>query len=286
MNRTVLVTGGGNGLGKAVAARFLADGDAVIITGRDAGRLSATAAEIGAVPVACDGSDPRQVARLAAEIGPVLDVLVNMAGGNTDFTPATGQATAKAAAAGAARKDTATDDAAAADAGTDDAASADAGTDDGAAAGAAAELGDVAAAWRANLDANLLTAVLTTTAVRGRLRPGGAIINVGSIGAEYASTSYGAAKAALAAWTSGLSAEVGRDGLTANVISPGYIAGTDFFRGRLTDQRQATLIGATHDGRAGHPDDIAETAFFLASAGARHITGQVLHVNGGAHTTR
>jgi 3-oxoacyl-[acyl-carrier protein] reductase len=109
---------------------------------------------------------------------------------------------------------------------------------------------------------------------------------VGSIGAEYASTSYGAAKAALAAWTSGLSAEVGRDGLTANVISPGYIAGTDFFRGRLTDQRQATLIGATHDGRAGHPDDIAETAFFLASAGARHITGQVLHVNGGAHTTR
>jgi 3-oxoacyl-[acyl-carrier protein] reductase len=249
VNRTVLVTGGGNGLGKAVAARFLADGDAVIITGRDAGRLSGAAAEIGAAPVACDGSDPRQVARLADEVaafGHGLDVLVNMAGGNTDFTPATGQTRENAA----------------------------------------GELGDVAAAWRANLDANLLTAVLTTTAVRGRLRPGGAIINVGSIGAEYASSSYGAAKAALAAWTAGLSAEVGRDGLTANVISPGYIAGTDFFRGRLTDQRKATLIGATHDGRAGHPDDIAETAFFLASAGARHITGQVLHVNGGAHTTR
>ena len=137
-----------------------------------------------------------------------------------------------------------------------------------------------------SIDANLLSAVLTTTAVLGKLRAGGSIINVGSIGAEHASTSYGAAKAALAAWTAGLSAEVGARGLTANVISPGYIAETDFFRGRLTQERKATLIGATHNGRAGQPGDIAETAYFLASDGARHITGQILHVNGGAHTTR
>jgi NAD(P)-dependent dehydrogenase (short-subunit alcohol dehydrogenase family) len=119
----------------------------------------------------------------------------------------------------------------------------------------------------------------------GRLRPGGSIINVSSIGAEHASASYGAAKAALAAWTAGLSAQVGPAGLTANVISPGYIAGTDFFRGRLTGRRRADLIAATHDGRAGQPGDIA-TAYFLASRGARHITGQALPVNGGAHTSR
>jgi NAD(P)-dependent dehydrogenase (short-subunit alcohol dehydrogenase family) len=94
-----------------------------------------------------------------------------------------------------------------------------------------ADLEHVMLAWRANLDANLLSAVLTPTAVLGKLRAGGSIINVGSIGAEYASTSYGAAKAALAAWTAGLSAEAGPRGLIANVISPGYIAGTDFFRG-------------------------------------------------------
>ncbi len=46
------------------------------------------------------------------------------------------------------------------------------------------------------------------------------------------------------------------------------------------------MIGATHNGRAGRPEDVAETAYFLASDGARHITGQTLHVNGGAHTTR
>lgn len=241
MGRIVLVTGGGNGLGKAVAARFRSGGDTVIITGRDSARLSAAAAEIGAQPVTCDATDPAQVALMADAVGPDLDVLVNMAGGNTDF----GRPQARA--------------------------------DD---------LDDVASAWRANLDANLISAVLTTTAVFSKMRTGGSIINVGSIGAEYASTSYGAAKAAVAAWTAGLSSEAGARGLTANLISPGYIAGTDFFRGRLTEQREATLIARTHDGRAGHPDDIAEAAYFLASAGARHITGQTLHVNGGAHTTR
>jgi 3-oxoacyl-[acyl-carrier protein] reductase len=245
VNRIVLVTGGGNGLGKAVAARFLGNGDTVFITGRNAGRLADTAAEIGAKPIAGDATNPAQVARIAGDIGDDLDVLVNMAGGNTDFT---------AAAAGP--------------------------------GGPVAELERVAAAWHANLDANLLSAVLTTTAVLGKLRAGGSIVNVGSIGAEYASTSYGAAKAALAAWTAGLSAEVGARGVTANVISPGYIAETDFFRGRLTEERKAALVKATHDGRAGRPGDIAETAYFLASEGARHITGQTLHVNGGAHTTR
>jgi 3-oxoacyl-[acyl-carrier protein] reductase len=245
VRRIVLVTGGGSGLGKAVAARFCAAGASVIITGRDAVRLAETATELGAKAVTCDATDPRQVTRMAAEAGGELDVLVNMAGGNSDFTrPAPRDA------------------------------------------GGPADLDDIAAAWRANLDANLLSAVLTTSAVLPRLRPGGAVINVGSIGAEYASTSYGAAKAALAAWTAGLSAEVGPRGLTANVISPGYTEQTGFFRGRLTEQRRAALIAATHDGRAGRPGDIAETAYFLASQGARHITGQVIHINGGAHTTR
>jgi 3-oxoacyl-[acyl-carrier protein] reductase len=240
VTRIVLVTGGSNGLGKAVAARFRADGDTVVVTGRDTDRLARAAAELDVRPIPCDGTDPAQVAHLADELGPDLDVLVNMAGGNTDFGPA----------------------------------------------GPETGLAGTLSAWRANLDANLLSAVLTTTAVLGKLRPGGSIVNVGSIGAEYATTSYGAAKAALAAWTAGLSSEVGPQGLTANLISPGYIAETDFFRGRLTEQRRTALIGATHNGRAGQPGDIAETTYFLASAGARHITGQTLHVNGGAHTTR
>jgi len=147
-------------------------------------------------------------------------------------------------------------------------------------------LEQVAERWRSNLDLNLVSAVLTTVALKPALRPGGSVVTVGSIGAEYAGSSYGASKAALAAWTAGLSAELGALGVSANTVSPGLVEETDFFHGRLSDERRARLVAATHDGRAGTVADIAETIFFLASKGARHLTGQVLHVNGGAFTTR
>jgi 3-oxoacyl-[acyl-carrier protein] reductase len=112
----------------------------------------------------------------------------------------------------------------------------------------------------------------------------GVTINIGSIGAERRGGSYGAAKAALAAWNASLSAELAPKGVTCNVISAGYIEGTD--RGRLPDERRDALVAETRNKRPGTVDDIAQTALFLASPGARHITGQTLHVNGGAFTTR
>ena len=70
------------------------------------------------------------------------------------------------------------------------------------------------------------------------------------------------------------------------MIAPGYIERTEFFRGWLTDRRRDNLITATANGRPGTPEDIAGTVLFLASPAARHITGQVIAVNGGARTTR
>jgi 3-oxoacyl-[acyl-carrier protein] reductase len=245
--RNVLITGASGGIGRAIAARFAADGDTVVITGRNADRLQRAAAELGARGVVCDAADPAQVAALRAGLGDTVDVLVNNAGGNTDFD---GQA------------------------------------EDEGNGSCRASLERLAASWRANLDANLISAVLTTQAVADRLASGGSVINIGTIGAERGGGSYGAAKAALASWNAYLSAEIGPRGVTANVISPGYIADTNFFRDRLTEQRRDNLIAATHDKRPGRPDDIAETAHFLASPGARHITGQIIHVNGGAFTTR
>lgn len=148
------------------------------------------------------------------------------------------------------------------------------------------DLESLAANWRANLDANLISAVLTTAIVRGRLSDGAAVINVGSIAADKGAGAYGAAKAALASWNVDLAAQLGPDGITANVVAPGYIADTEFFRDRLTDERRLTLIDSTSTRRAGRPQDIAATVRFLASAGARQITGQVIAVNGGDHTTR
>jgi 3-oxoacyl-[acyl-carrier protein] reductase len=257
--RNVLVTGASGGIGRAIAARFAADGDAVVITGRNAERLRSAAGELGARGVVCDAADPEQVASLRAGLGDTLDVLVNNAGGNTDFDSA--------------------------DAPDGEGEGDGQGEGDGE-GGCRAGLERLAASWRANLDANLISAVLTTHAVADLLAGGGSVISIGTIGAERGGGSYGAAKAALASWNAYLSAEIGPRGVTANVISAGYIAGTNFFRDRLTSQRRESLIAATHDKRPGRPDDIAETAYFLASPGARHITGQTIHVNGGAFTTR
>jgi 3-oxoacyl-[acyl-carrier protein] reductase len=245
MPRTVVVTGAGTGIGRAIALRFAADGDTVFVTGRRAEPLAETAklAESSDVhPVVCDGSDPGDVARLLAALPERIDVLVNNAGGNTDFDrdePAPG------------------------------------------------DLPALADQWRANFDANVLTAVLTTAALAERLTPdSGAVISMSSIAADRGAGSYGAAKAALANWNLSAAGELGRRGVTANVISPGYIADTEFFRDRMTDERRAHLIAETKTGRQGAPSDIAGTAYFLAGPGARHITGQVVNVNGGAYTSR
>jgi NAD(P)-dependent dehydrogenase (short-subunit alcohol dehydrogenase family) len=241
MGREVVVTGGGTGIGYAVAARFAREGDSVLITGRRHDRLHTAASQLGpAVRAAvCDATDPAAVQALQASLPASVDVLVNNAGGNTDFD----------------RPEP-------------------------------ADLAGLAASWQANLDANLVSAVLMTALVDGRLAAGGSVISVGSIGADKGAGSYGAAKAALASWNISLAGELGPRGITSNVVAPGYIDGTEYFRDRMTDARRENLIAATSTGRAGCPGDIAGAVFFLASSDARQITGQVLAVNGGAWPTR
>ncbi|MBF8186422.1 SDR family oxidoreductase [Nonomuraea sp. K274] len=239
MGRTVLVTGGTSGIGRAVAARFATDGADVVITGRHMNTVEPAAKELGVRGLACDATCPDQVAAMAGELDGSLDVLVNAAGGLPGGLPA--------------------------------------GT---------SPLEALAQEWLSSVSANVLTAVLTTAAVRDRFAPGGAIVSIGSIGAERRGGSYGAAKAALAAWNTSLAAALGPRDVTSNVISSGYVAGTNFFRDGMTEERHRTLVEETLLKRPGAPDDIAQTIFFLASPGARHITGQTIHVNGGAFTTR
>ncbi|MEV0199961.1 SDR family oxidoreductase [Nonomuraea sp. NPDC050691] len=239
MGRTVLVTGGTSGIGRAVAARFAADGADVVITGRHRETVEPAAGELGVRGLACDAGRPDQVAAMAAELDGPLDVLVNAAGG-LPAQPADGTPPLEA----------------------------------------------LAQEWRSSVSANVLTAVLTTAAVRDRLAPGGAVVSIGSIGAERGGGSYGAAKAALAAWNATLAAALGPRDVTCNVISSGYVAGTGFFGDGMTEERHRKLVEETLLKRPGTPGDIAETIFFLASPGGRHITGQTIHVNGGAFTTR
>ncbi|WP_234908787.1 SDR family NAD(P)-dependent oxidoreductase [Rhizobium rhizogenes] len=250
MSRIVIVTGGASGIGRACAAHFAAQGDSVFITGRRATLLEEVGIAIGATALAFDASNPSAVAAALEKFPAYVDVLVNCAGGNTDLSrQGSPDATARPKPAD--------------------------------------RLGQIASGWRANFDANVLSAVLVTEAIEDRLAENARIITVGSIAARTGGGgSYGAAKAAIEAWTSDLARSLGPRRITVNVVAPGLIESTEFFHGKLTDERRAHLVEATFTKRAGQPDDVVATVAFLASLGAGHITGQVIPVNGGAHLAR
>ena len=131
---------------------------------------------------------------------------------------------------------------------------------------------------------SVLTAVLLTTALEPSLRrPGGRIVTISSIAAiRGGGESYSAAKAALIGWTFQLASTLGPEGVTANVVAPGFIEGTEFFGATMTDERRDRLIAETKVQRAGRPEDVAAAVRYLASPEAGFVTGHVLHVNGGA----
>ncbi|WP_409483810.1 SDR family oxidoreductase [Arsenicicoccus dermatophilus] len=79
--RLAVVTGASSGIGAATARRLADEGYQVICAARRTDRIETLAAEIGGRAVTCDVSDQADVARLAAEVGDRLDLLVNNAGG-------------------------------------------------------------------------------------------------------------------------------------------------------------------------------------------------------------
>lgn len=92
-------------------------------------------------------------------------------------------------------------------------------------------------------------------------------------------SNYAAAKAGVAVFTKSLALEVVKDGINVNAIAPGRVA-TDRVRGRYTDAEWANRVAAIPMGRAATPDEIAPTALFLVQDENHYITGQTLHVNG------
>ncbi|KDN82733.1 oxidoreductase [Kitasatospora cheerisanensis KCTC 2395] len=93
--------------------------------------------------------------------------------------------------------------------------------------------------------------------------------------------SYGAAKASLHAWNHFLAAQLGPSGITANIVAPGTVAGTEFFGPRLDEAEVARRSARTLLGRIGESGEVAAAVCFLASAEAGFITGEILHCNGG-----
>lgn len=118
---------------------------------------------------------------------------------------------------------------------------------------------------------------------------GGAMVSVSSVNARFGlagSGAYGVSKAALEQMTRQLAVEWGGRGIRVNAVAPGTVR-TDMIRALLEKPGFIdTIQGNTPTGRIGEPEDVAAAIGFLVCDEARHITGQVLTVDGGQTITR
>jgi 3-oxoacyl-[acyl-carrier protein] reductase len=249
--RTALVLGASGGLGSAIAVRLAQEGVNVAAAGRSADALAATAARVEAAGA--------KALPLVWDLGDLDRVALSVAEVERTLGPVdilvnnTGGPPPTPAA------------------------------------------GQDPATWRASFE----SMVLAVIAVTDRVLPG---MKQRGWGRILTSTSSGALspipnlalsntlRASLHAWSKTLADEVGRDGVTSNVIVPGRIQ-TD--RTRFLDERRAEREGRTADevmrdsagtiaiGRYGRPEEYADMAAFLCSERASYITGSIVRVDGG-----
>lgn len=143
--------------------------------------------------------------------------------------------------------------------------------------------------WRVVIDTHLSGAFFTARAAQRPMveRGYGRIVFMGSTASSgwRGQTNYSAAKAGLQGMTRTLAIELGRFGITVNLVSPGHIdseltRGTAERLGVDYAEIAADRIAANAIKRVGVPDDVANAVSFLAADAAGYVTGQVLNVSG------
>lgn len=113
---------------------------------------------------------------------------------------------------------------------------------------------------------------------------GGRIVNVTSINGmrgKFGQANYTAAKGGIIALTKTAARELGKFNVTVNAVAPGMV--DTEMAGALAPEFRDTAIKETLLGRLATPQDIAQVVVFLCSDGARHITGEVVKVDGGQY---
>lgn len=128
----------------------------------------------------------------------------------------------------------------------------------------------------------------TRRAVESMVKNGvGRVVSLSSVSAQrgggtFSKTAYSAAKAGVIGFSRSVARELGKDGITVNVISPGPID-TDIMGGTLTDERKEAMAADGVLPRIGTPRDIAAAISYLISEDSGFVTGQTLNVDGGLY---
>ncbi|MBX9245007.1 SDR family oxidoreductase [Actinotalea ferrariae] len=241
--RTALVTGGGTGIGRAVALALGRAGADVAVTYRshDASDLVAELRDAGRAAEAyeLDATDPAAVrdvvARAAAALGGRVDVLVNNAGGLVGRQPV-----------------------------------------------AEMTVEHWHAVIDLNLTSAFLVTQAAIAVMPDGGRVVSVTSVAGQDGGGPGAAAYAASKAGLDGLTRGLAKELAPRGITANAVAPGFIGDTPFHERYTPEAAQRAAVAGTLVGRPGTPDDVAAAVLYLATEPG-FVTGAVLDLNGGSH---
>ena len=140
-----------------------------------------------------------------------------------------------------------------------------------------------AALWEEAMTLNFFRLRALTHAIVPEMiaRRFGRVINLTGTSEPYNINAANPSKAAVHAWSKGLSREVAKHGVTVNCIQPGRITSEQMLRMYPTEEKRRAFSGDVPMGRFGEPDELAVLAVFLCSPRAGYITGTVIPVDGG-----
>ncbi|HEX9887095.1 MAG TPA: SDR family NAD(P)-dependent oxidoreductase [Longimicrobiales bacterium] len=138
--------------------------------------------------------------------------------------------------------------------------------------------------WRRTRGANLDSIFHTTREAARRVRNDGRIVLVSSTAGQRGEAfhaDYAATKGAIISMVKGLCVELGGRGVTVNAVAPGWID-TEMAEPAFGEGGRERIAAGIPIGRIASAEDVAGPILFLCSHLGRHVTGEILNVNGGA----
>jgi 3-oxoacyl-[acyl-carrier protein] reductase len=138
--------------------------------------------------------------------------------------------------------------------------------------------------WKRTIDANLTSVFYTVQLAARHVSDGGRIVLVSSTAGqrgEAGHADYAASKGAMISLTKSVAVELAKRDVTVNCVAPGWID-TEMVAGAMAKEGRDRIEAGIPLGRVASADDVAGPIVFLCSDLARHVTGEILNVNGGS----